>query len=231
MRSRWNLEPAVWTPGDAESVPALILASGLLIFAIFAMPVLAGKFLAYRLGMPDILLFSAMPGIVAYRFFCAKKLPLKRLNAGELLTIAGIALLLALFCGLVTAGWKLLLDIAGVHCAPRQYALELVKRCHGMESVKLFFAICVFTPIIEELLFRRIVYGTLLRFGTGFAFAGTALLFSFCHFFVAGLPGLFILALAFQVVYLKYRNLSAAIVLHGLFNGISFGGALLFNGN
>ncbi|MBE6390678.1 MAG: CPBP family intramembrane metalloprotease [Lentisphaerae bacterium] len=226
MRSRWNLEPAVWTPGDAESVPALILASGLLIFAIFAMPVLAGKFLAYRLGMPDILLFSAMPGIIAYRFFCAKKLPLNLLEREEVIQILLLALLILGAAVAATFLWKKLLTLLNVDFVQRQFAVELVARSRGADRIKLFFALCVATPLMEELLFRRIVYGTLLRFGMGTAFFGTALLFSFCHFFAAGLPGLFILGLGFQFAYLKFRNLSAAVLLHGLVNAAAFIGTL-----
>jgi len=132
VRSRWNLEPAVWTPGDAESVPALILASGLLIFAIFAMPVLAGKFLAYRLGMPDILLFSAMPGIIAYRFFCAKKLPLNLLEREEVIQILLLALLILGAAVAATFLWKKLLTLLNVDFVQRQFAVELVARSRGL---------------------------------------------------------------------------------------------------
>ena len=69
MKLRWNFDHQVWAAGDADSTTGLISASALLVFAIFAMPVVAGKFLAHRLGMADILLFSAMPGIIGYRFF------------------------------------------------------------------------------------------------------------------------------------------------------------------
>ncbi len=227
MRSPWKCDSRVWENGDADSPLALMIAASLLLFAIFVMPEVARKFLGERLTIPDILLFSAMPGIIAYRFFCAGKIPLKRLALNEIVELAGIAFLLILICAGATWLWQIVLKAVGLNFAEKQFALTLVTRYQGRQLIQLFFSLCVFAPIMEELLFRRIIYGTLFRFGAGTAWLGTAMLFSFCHFFAAGLPGLFILGLVFQFVYLKYRNLTAAIFLHALFNTVSFVAVLL----
>lgn len=231
MRSRWNIESAVWQKGDAESTAGLILAAGLQIFAIFIMPVIAGKFWGDRLTMPDILLFSSMPGIIGYRFFCAEKLPMKMLKGGEIGKIAVWAAGLMLASGIVTWLWKQLLAQFNITVAQKQFALELIIQADITGRTQLFFAICVFTPLIEELLFRRIVYGALCRFGMPAAFLGTAMLFSLCHFFIAGLPGLLVLGLGFQFAYLKFRNLTAAVLLHALVNAGAFAAAVWGSGN
>ena len=94
MRSPWKCDSRVWEDGDTASPVTLLCAASLLLFAIFIMPEVVRKFLGERLTVPDILLFSAMPGIIAYRFFCAEKIPLKKLAVTEIVELAGIAFLL-----------------------------------------------------------------------------------------------------------------------------------------
>ena len=227
MKSALKCDARVWENGDSGSLGGVISAAALLLFAIFVMPDLARRFLGDRLTIPDIMLFSAMPGIIAYRFFCAEKIPLKRLARSEIFEIILFAFALILLTGGVTWLWRFLLKLAGANYAEKQFAMQLIGQCHGRQRIQLFFSLCLFAPIMEELLFRRIIYGSLVRFGAGFAWFGTALLFSTCHFFIAGLPGLFILALGFQFAYLKYRNLTAAILLHALVNAVSFASVLM----
>ena len=131
-----------------------------------------------------------------------------------------------LAAGAVTFVWRMILTVLNIPFEAEQVAFEVIRNSRGADLWKLFFGLCVFAPLIEELLFRRIVYGFLLRWGWGIAFAGTALLFSMCHFFLAGVPGLFVLGLGFQFMYLKYRNLGAAVMLHSLVNLSAFASAL-----
>lgn len=226
MRSLWKFDTRVWKTADAGSPLTVIFAATLLVSSIFIVPVIADKFLDPRLSVADIMIFSAMPGIIAYRFFCAEKLPLTWLKKGEIIKIAGMAFGAFLLCAAVSSVWETVLKLLNIPFDDQQYALTLVKNSSGMERVKLFFAMCVFTPLIEELLFRRIVYGALLNIGVVTAFFCTALIFSICHFFILGIPGLFILGLLFQFAYLRFRNLTAAVVMHAVFNTISFLGAI-----
>jgi membrane protease YdiL (CAAX protease family) len=220
-----KLEAQPWTSGDV-SLSGSVYAFGLLTFSVFILPLLVQKTHEYRLGMPDILLFSAMPGICAYGFFTASRLPVKFLKGEEVGSFIFWSVLTLLAAGAVTFLWRMILTVLNIPFEAEQVAFEVIRNSRGADLWKLFFGLCVFAPLIEELLFRRIVYGFLLRWGWGIAFAGTALLFSMCHFFLAGVPGLFVLGLGFQFMYLKYRNLGAAVMLHSLVNLSAFASAL-----
>ena len=225
MKLSLKLEAQPWTNGDV-SLSGSVYAFGLLTFSVFILPLLVQKTLGYRLGMPDILLFSAMPGICAYGFFTASRLPVKFLKGEEIGSFIFWSVLTLLAAGAVTFLWRMILTVLNIPFEAEQVAFEVIRNSRGADLWKLFFGLCVFAPLIEELLFRRIVYGFLLRWGWGIAFAGTALLFSMCHFFLAGVPGLFVLGLGFQFMYLKYRNLGAAVMLHSLVNLSAFASAL-----
>lgn len=221
MKFLSKLEKQPWS-GDDSSPSGVAGAFFLLASAIFIVPFIAQKLPGEGLTLPDILLFSAMPGVCAYGFFVAKKIPFRLLPVKEVFQCIGWGILMILISAVVTFLWQILLSILNIPFEKEQFAMTLIRECQGGELIKLFFALCVFTPLIEELLFRRIIYGFFLKWGYRFAFLFTALIFSFCHFFIAGLPGLFVLGLGFQFGYLKYRNLSAAVLLHALFNSCSF---------
>ena len=225
MKLSLKLEAQPWTNGDV-SLSGSVYAFGSLTFSVFILPLLVQKTLGYRLSMPDILLFSAMPGICAYGFFTASRLPVKFLKGEEVGSFIFWSVLTLLAAGAVTFLWRMILTVLNIPFEAEQVAFEVIRNSRGADLWKLFFGLCVFAPLIEELLFRRIVYGFLLRWGWGIAFAGTALLFSMCHFFLAGVPGLFVLGLGFQFMYLKYSNLGAAVMLHSLVNLSAFASAL-----
>lgn len=225
MKLSLKLEAQPWISGDV-SLSGSVYAFGSLTFSVFILPLLVQKTLGYRLDMPDILLFSAMPGICAYGFFTASRLPVKFLKGEEVGSFIFWSVLTLLAAGAVTFLWRMILTVLNIPFEAEQVAFEVIRNSRGTDLWKLFFGLCVFAPLIEELLFRRIVYGFLLRWGWGIAFAGTALLFSMCHFFLAGVPGLFVLGLGFQFMYLKYRNLGAAVMLHSLVNLSAFASAL-----
>ena len=85
------------------------------------------------------MLFSAMPGIIAYRFFCAEKIPLKRLSRNEIFEILLIAFALILITGGVTWLWRFLLKLAGADYAEKQFAMQLIGQCHGRQRIELCF--------------------------------------------------------------------------------------------
>ena len=225
MKLRLKLEAQPWTRSEVLHSGS-IYASGLLILSLFVLPLLSQKFMGHRLGFPDILLFSAMPGICAYGFFTASHLPIKLLKREEIGSFIFWSALTLLVSGAVSLVWRRILTSLNIPFEAEQAAFDIVRNSRGAEVWQLFFALCVFAPLIEELLFRRIVYGFLLRFGGVIAFSVTALIFSLCHFFLAGLPGLFVLGLGFQFMYLRYRNLGAAVMLHALVNMCAFVSAL-----
>lgn len=215
-------------PWGSEVVPPvkMIVTSGLLVLAIFGMPVILQKFSSGHLSLPDILLFSALPGICAYGFFTPETVPLRALKRSEILPLLGCGMALLLITVIVNILWKWLLTALNLHFEAEQYAMKVIAGARGGDVVKLFFSLCIFAPLTEELLFRRIIYSLLLKISYSMAVVMTALTFSLCHFFVAGIPGLLVLGLGFQFSYLKFRNLSAAVILHAMVNSFAFWAAL-----
>ena len=209
-------------PWENEGIPRLSIAASLLLFSIFVMPVVIRSVPQLKLPLPDIMLFSALPGVIAYNFVSAEKLPLRMLTWHEVMSILLFGLLLLTFSGCVTAAWKFILNALKIPFSGTQEALIAIKGISGVEKIRMFFGVCILPPVLEELLFRRLLYGALLRLGKIPSTVLTAMTFSLCHFFVAGLPGLFLLGLGFQYVYLKYRNLAAAMFLHFLVNATAF---------
>lgn len=121
----------------------------------------------------------------------------------------------------VTPCWKELLDKCGLSFEEHQ---ELIVEC-SEASPKHFLAMLVIVgvliPIIEEVVFRRVLYGAILPLGILPAMLLTALIFSAAHGFLQGLPALFGLGLVFQWQYLHSRNLVTPMITHMTFNIIS----------
>ena len=90
--------------------------------------------------------------------------------------------------------------------------------------------VTVIVPVAEELLFRRILFAGLLPFGNNCAWIGTACVFSACHLFLAGAPGLFVIGLGFQWLYCRYKNLAASILAHGALNSCTILAVLFSRG-
>ena len=86
----------------------------------------------------------------------------------------------------------------------------------------MYVSVCIITPIVEEVLFRRLIYGIIQKYSALAAFAGTALIFALVHFFVPGLPGLFILGCGFQFIFLFRKNLACAMLAHAIVNSLAF---------
>ncbi|OGV51037.1 MAG: hypothetical protein A2X49_04605 [Lentisphaerae bacterium GWF2_52_8] len=77
-------------------------------------------------------------------------------------------------------------------------------------------------PLAEEFFFRRIIFESLTpRLGVLGSMTASSLIFSMIHGSLLAMPGLFILALALQVLYIRYRSLYPAILLHSLHNLIT----------
>lgn len=129
--------------------------------------------------------------------------------------------------GIVTALWQAGLDTLDIPYNKKQYLLELVPEMSVMELLFLGIMVCILAPLTEELMFRRLIYSLLLPAGFATAFWGTALLFSLLHFFIAGIPGLLILGVVFQFIYLYTHNWWSAVILHGLVNLTTLLGALV----
>jgi len=132
-----------------------------------------------------------------------------------------------LFSGAVTVAWQAFLDWAGI---PYQEEQDLLKEIAGASPAALIllgFVLTVTVPIAEEIFFRRLLFGLFRPLGAWTAILLTSFLFACAHFFLYGMPALFLMGLGFQLTYLLRRNLSAAILVHGLINFCALAGTLL----
>jgi membrane protease YdiL (CAAX protease family) len=81
------------------------------------------------------------------------------------------------------------------------------------------FAVVVFGPFVEELLFRGLGFGLLERWGWLTAVLGTAVAFAFWHGLVQAWPILFIFGVGMGVLRLRTRSILPGYVFHAFFNG------------
>lgn len=79
-------------------------------------------------------------------------------------------------------------------------------------------AVVILAPVIEEFVFRGIIFASLEKYGAGFAIVASSIVFGIAHI----TPGSFIFAtgagLVFGFVYHKTRNLWVAVAIHFLNN-------------
>jgi hypothetical protein len=92
------------------------------------------------------------------------------------------------------------------------------------EWIILGISITVLAPIIEEIIFRRIFFEFFkLYLGIFGAVFASSFFFALAHTGAIGqIPGIFVLGLAFQIVYLKNKSLYPAVILHALNNILVF---------
>jgi membrane protease YdiL (CAAX protease family) len=119
-------------------------------------------------------------------------------------------------------GWGSLLDVLNVPYSKEQEAVKFLQG--STKSVKLLFfvSVCIIAPLSEELLFRRFLYGVLYPFGFYPAFITASFAFGAIHFFLYGLPVLFLIGIMLQWSYCRSRNFAVPVVLHSVINGVSF---------
>jgi membrane protease YdiL (CAAX protease family) len=133
-----------------------------------------------------------------------------------------VAAIIILISAAATAVWKIVLNIFHIEFPEKQQLAVLISDLSGFELLTLFIALCIVSPLLEELLFRRMIYEKWYELHADTAFVGTALLFSVIHVFLAGIPGLFILGCGFQYIYLRQKNLCCAVLTHSLVNICAF---------
>ena len=182
----------------------------------------------FHFGIPEIYIpfLSTLIALPAC-FASSQTLGLKPLNRGDLSTVLIGYLAIVFLSLLVMPLWKNLLNTLPIDYAKQQDLLLLLPKCSRFQLIQLFIAVCLITPVVEETVFRRIIYGELVKINTVAAFILTSLAFSLMHFFILGIPGLFIMGIFFQLTYLCRQNLAAAILMHSVVNCIAFIAALI----
>lgn len=96
----------------------------------------------------------------------------------------------------------------------------LVDNTHGIALVVLALLLAVGAPVVEELFFRGLLQGALVRrLGPAPGIVVGALVFGLTHFDLLGLLGLAVFGLVLGVLVHRTGRLGAALVAHMVFNG------------
>lgn len=131
----------------------------------------------------------------------------------------------ALPCALIVVGGAVLMLYKLLEIAPAtQLPVAFIKRQPpGWQLAVMAFTAVVLAPLMEEALFRGVIYPTLKQRGyPRLAFWGNSALFAMIHFNLAALLPLFFLALVWTWLYERTGNLLASITGHMLFNAVNF---------
>lgn len=149
--------------------------------------------------------------------------PLKWLDVWIAVAVCAAILLVG---GMVTAGWQAFLDLTGIPYRAEQDLLKEIAGASPAMLILLGFVLVVTVPIAEEIFFRRILFGLFRPLGAWTAILLTSFLFACVHFFLYGVPALFLMGFGFQLTYLLRRNLATAMLVHGLCNLCALAGTL-----
>lgn len=121
-----------------------------------------------------------------------------------------IVVLPAIYLPLIAAGVEL--DVAG----PAESLFEDVS---GLEKIAIAVGVIAFAPVAEELLFRGVLLGGLIRsVGDRGAVWVSAIVFAASHFQVVQFPGLLAIGLALALLARRTGGLAAPICAHAAFN-------------
>jgi membrane protease YdiL (CAAX protease family) len=109
-----------------------------------------------------------------------------------------------------------------MHPVPQQAVKTMQSANTWFDRIILGAATTIIVPISEEVLFRGILYTWIRNHGfKALALLGTSLLFAIVHFYIQGLPALFLLAILLGLLYERTGNLLAPIAAHSVFNALN----------
>jgi len=110
------------------------------------------------------------------------------------------------------------------HHAEEQLVIKVLQNTGGGGQRVVFgFAAIVLAPIVEESLFRGILYTFVKQLGYPMlALAGTSLLFAAIHANLMTFVPLTFLAMILVLLYERTQTLLAPIIMHSLFNAVNF---------
>ena len=204
-------------PHPVRDVPFGMFRGWWIVFSLAALPIILRWGGIPRIWMP---LVCCLFGLVAV--FPLRSVDVRALSLGDVCYSVGFGVVLSLLTGLVTILTRLGLTALHIPFAAKQTLAVLIAESSPLGLAVLFLAICVLTPVLEETLFRKLLFGFWHEIHIGSAFWGSALLFAAVHLFLLGFPGLFLLGCGFQYLYLKRGNLACSMIAHGIVNVIAF---------
>ena len=136
--------------------------------------------------------------------------------------VSAFTALLFFPCGsLINQFSKWFIELAGFQPTPPPMAQFLQQLDSVPLLISLIVAAVIIAPLVEEILFRLVLFDALRPMGVGSAAVVAAGAFAFLHGTVVQAPALFVLGLVLQYMRGRYRTLWAPITLHATFNSIS----------
>ena len=102
------------------------------------------------------------------------------------------------------------------------YASQDMSLLGAPELLVYFLSLCVFTPLVEEYVFRGVIFGSLRRFGFGFAAVSSALFFGLAHGSASQCMYAVIFGLVLAAVFEKTGSVRGCIFLHMANNAVNF---------
>jgi membrane protease YdiL (CAAX protease family) len=135
-----------------------------------------------------------------------------------------VSTVLAALVGLTIAN-IVVLAVMGLFLGPIQNPQEESFAPGGFLSLSgylwLLPAVSVFAPIVEELVFRGLLYPYLRgRMSVPLAVVLSAALFAVAHVYPIIMPPLFLAGVVLALLAQRYRSIIPTILLHALFNGV-----------
>ena len=120
-----------------------------------------------------------------------------------------------------TIYWEKFMRVCNLSGEPYQDLIVECSKASPMHFLTMLAVAGVLIPIVEEVAFRRVLYGLMRPFGSLPAALATAVIFSAVHGFLSGFPALFGLGLVLQWQYVQSKNLLTSIATHMIFNFIA----------
>lgn len=186
-----------------------------------------GGLLAPYVGTINGLLLSSAAAILLFAGLMALSMPpgnvcakvgLRKVGFREFLLCVGALLIILAGSAFLTAFWQQFLEYFKIPFEKEQALLQMVRNSDMKMLLQLLLLTAVLVPVMEELVFRRALYGILLKLGASVALVGTSVIFGAAHGFLLGFPGLCFMGLVFQCVANRTRNLWCSILLHAMLN-------------
>ncbi len=232
--------PAPWTRKDAFFAVVLALIVGLLMgpgmVLLIDQPAsddgAAEMKFSVSLFVTQIIFQTGVVGIIlAYlavhrRYRLAPLFGLRSMGAAKTLGMAILWLIGAYFLLIVvtSAGLEALLkSLTGLDLKPQGLVEKAPDITDPVSRVLMFVTLCIGAPLMEELIFRGVLFNVAARWiHPVYATVATSLLFGVIHNNLLSFVPLTLLGLCFAEAYRRTHSLAVPILMHAIFNGISF---------
>jgi membrane protease YdiL (CAAX protease family) len=215
---------------DTITNAGFIISMALIFVVFFLMPAFLAM-LGFKEFSPVFLVLSPsmviIPGLCIFMYFTGKpgglleKFKLSNLRFGFIPISFAASFIFLISISWIVQLYHLGLSKLGFDLEPP--AIEfLLKNCDFSTLIWLTVGVVFLAPISEELVFRRFMFGFLApRCGFVPAMLITAAAFAGIHLSIYDLPALFLLGIAFQLIYLRFGSLYPAVLMHAFNNAIA----------